>query len=151
MSNRIDFVTQIKDLNLLKQALNLMSRDLMEDPNVKLKAPLKLQKDMTIRRYQDNTEDCQYGIKLEGLYDLGLDKDTDGYYKFVADDELLNPDKDYSNRGKKGRSIVGTQGGKLLQYYFLAKQKKESQGQLVTYGFEEVTGDILIDTHVGIR
>lgn len=150
MSDRVDFQTQIKSLKVLRSALALMNVDLIKAQTLKKDEKLVLQENISIRRYGSEKENCEWGIKLPGNYDLGFNKDkVTGFYSMVADKELTEPKHDYGGRGTKGRKIVGEQGGTILQYYFLAKTQNDAMGVPIHRYFDGT--DLVIDVEVGAR
>jgi Protein of unknown function (DUF1257) len=78
---------------------------------------------------------CEYVLKLHGRYDLGLKKQADGTYSFVADEELIGGKSgtDGFGRADAGRKILGEDCRRLKQEYafYLLQAEARRKGRQI--------------------
>jgi Protein of unknown function (DUF1257) len=100
--------TQLKDPKALEAAAKALGVELVQNA--------------TARFYFGVSPVCEYVLKLPGRYDLGLKKQADGTYSFVADEELIGgrSGTDGYGRADPGRKILGEDCRRLKQEYAYA-------------------------------
>jgi hypothetical protein len=71
------------------------------------------------RFFSGTSEMCDFVLKLNGWYDLGLKRQPDGTYSLIADEELIDPER-YCSRSVEGTKMIGKGAGRFKQEYAYA-------------------------------
>ena len=107
MSHFTSIKTQIKDVVALKAAVAELGLALLENTDA--------------RGYFNNTQHGEFVIKLQGPYDIAVNKQPDGTYGLTTDWWDGHVERE-----------VGTQFGKLLQLYAVHKASLEARRKGLT-------------------
>lgn len=115
MSHLTHVRTQIKDPEALADACQAMG--------------LVLERGGHARFFEGLSGPCDYLIRLPGRYDLGFQRQPDGTFALVGDEELIGGQygTDGYGRGDPGRRLLGEACRRLKQEYAAAVLKRQAQ------------------------